>query len=44
MNFAAADPQPYDIARGLSLYRRAMALAAGLLVVLAGLAGGMAML
>ena len=44
LNATAADPQPYDIARGLSLYRRAMALAAGLLVVLAGLAGATAML
>ena len=37
LNGAAPDPVPQDIARGLSLYRRAMALAAGLLAAIAGL-------
>ena len=37
LNGAAPDPKPDDIARGLLLYRRAMALAAGLLAAIAGL-------
>lgn len=37
LNGVAPDPVPQDIARGLSLYRRAMALAAGLLAAIAGL-------
>lgn len=41
LNRTAPDPAPQDITRGLSLYRRAMALAAA---VLAGLAGGVALL
>ncbi len=41
LNSNAPDPSPQDIARGLSLYRRAMTLTAVLLAVLAGLAGGL---
>lgn len=37
LNGVAPDPTPQDIARGLLLYRRAMALAAGLLAAIAGL-------
>ena len=37
LNGVAPDPVPQDMARGLSLYRRAMALAAGLLAAIAGL-------
>lgn len=39
LNGTAPDPIPQDIARGLSLYRRTMALAAVLLAILAGSIG-----
>jgi len=37
LNAAAPDPSPNDIARGLSLYRRAMVATAAVLVAIAGL-------
>ena len=41
LNPGAPDPTPQDIARGLLLYRRAMALAAVLLAAIVGLAGAL---
>lgn len=37
LNGTAPDPGPQDLARGLGLYRRAMAIAAGLIALIAGM-------